>query len=127
MTQDCVVAGEGQSVMHQPRLETQSPEWRGAQLVRRCLSAVLHNSISRTHVMQQEVAVRMDDLVAQGGGHGELPLVNHGPYRSRGNCGYVADSAADGAEQLSADLSICSGCLRGIARNDFGPTHEAGK
>src|SRR5262249_39479066 len=45
MTQDRVIAGEGQQIMHQPALEAQSPQGRRAHLVGRALTAVLDNAI----------------------------------------------------------------------------------
>src|SRR5262245_14374230 len=69
----------------------------------------------------------MDDLVAQGCWNGKGSLIDHGPGGRRGECGHVADVAANRIKQLGADLRVRRGCLRSIARDDLGSTHEAGK
>src|SRR5437899_10013493 len=120
MTQNRVVAGEGQQIMHQPALEAQSPQRRSAQLVGRALAAVLHNSVAGSYVMQQEVAVGMDGLVPQSCGNSKGAAIDHGPGRSRRDGCNVTDVATNGIEQLRASLGIRCGCLRSVAGDGLG-------
>jgi hypothetical protein len=54
-----------------------------SDLVARALAAVLHDAVPHPHVVQQEIAVGVDDDVTEGRGHGVL-IVEHGP-RFRGS------------------------------------------
>src|SRR5215831_5813519 len=113
--------------MHQGKVSAYSPQRRCAQLICRTLSAVLHNPISGSDVMQKEVAERMEGLVAQSGRHGELSLVDHGSCGYRGEGLHVADGATDGVEDLRAGLRIARRRQRGVPRRCLGSAHEAGK
>src|ERR1044071_366826 len=60
--------GEGEPVVHEPVARAQAPERRGAYLVRR--RGVLRrvedgDAVARPDVVQEEVAVGVDDLIAE--------------------------------------------------------------
>ncbi len=86
--------GERQSaaVMQKAAAQTNAPERRRAQFLRSGRAAVLDDAISRAHVVEQEVAVRMDDFVAEGVGNDERTAVDDRASRSgddgqeRGRC-----------------------------------------
>jgi len=56
---DCVVKRQRPQVVHEAGLRAQTPERRSPQFVRSVLRPDLDDSISRSDVMQQEVAKRM--------------------------------------------------------------------
>src|SRR5262245_60709972 len=58
-------AREAQAVVHQAGARAQAPERDGPHLIARALAAVLHDAVARADVMQQEIAERVDRLVAE--------------------------------------------------------------
>src|SRR5258708_183042 len=127
VTQNGIIPRERQKVMHQSKVGTHSPQGRGAHLVGCGLSAVLDNAVPGSHVVQQEVAERVEGLIAQRRRHSELPLVDHGPSGNGGDRRHVADGATDGVEDVSASLRVRSRRQRGVARRGLGGAHKAGK
>src|SRR5947209_8578040 len=81
VTQNRIVSGKRKQIMHQPVTRPAAPKRRGAHEVSCSLSTVLDNPISRSHVMQQEVAVGMDDLAPQSCRHGEGAAIDDGTCR----------------------------------------------
>ena len=71
MSLDGVAQRQGSQVVHVSGPHPQVPKSGGSQLVRRILRPCLHDAIAGADVMQQEVAVGMDDLVSQCRGHEE--------------------------------------------------------
>src|SRR5262249_5913569 len=106
VTQDRVVAGKLLAVVHQAVMRTYSPQRRSAHHIGCALSAVLDDAIAGSDIVQQEIAVRMDDLAAQLGRHGEGAAIDDGACRSGCDRGYVADVATDRTEELRAGLRI---------------------
>src|SRR6202008_3525734 len=95
VAEDRLVAREGLPVVHQPVAAARAPQGGGAHLVARGLTAVLHDPVPGTHVVEKEIAERVDHLVAEGGRYGEGALVDDRP-RGRGrDVADVAGRAAD--------------------------------
>src|SRR2546423_5242955 len=94
-----VVAVCGLAVVHQTTARAHAPERRGAHEGGRCLTGVLNNAIARADVVHQEVAERVDVLVAECGGDGERSAA-HKCARPRGR-GFadVAEGAAPPVEE----------------------------
>src|SRR2546423_11188703 len=89
-----VVAVCGLAVVHQATARAHAPERRGAHEGGRCLTGVLNNAIARADVVHQEVAERVDVLVAEcGGGGGRPARYKSGPRRG-GGCGGGAEGGA---------------------------------
>jgi hypothetical protein len=83
---------------------------------------VLHDAIAVVNTVQQEIAIGMDDLVAQGRGDDKRPSVE---LRSRGGGDdrrHVALGAADLLKQLRTALGGGRGCELHIARRRLGST-----
>ena len=72
-----------QAVMHKPVASANTPQWRSAELIGRALTAILNDPIASTHVVQREIAERMDDLIAQRRRNSEGAAINQGA-RCRG-------------------------------------------
>ena len=65
---DCVIVGKREAVMHQTVACPQSPEWRGPYLVRGLgvfRQGHDRDAVSGTNIVQQEVAIRIDNFVAE--------------------------------------------------------------
>src|SRR5947209_20166081 len=127
VTQDSFVASEGRIIVHQTVTSPQSPQRSSAQLVGRCLSAVLHNAIARSYIVQQEVAEWVNDLAAQCRRSCERSAIDHCARRGGSNRGDMADVAADAVEQVCAGLCVSRGGQRGVLRRGLGRAHEAGE
>ena len=106
VTQDSIVTREVSPVVHQAVMRAHSPQWRSAHHVGCALSAVLYDTIACSDVVQQEIAVRMDDLVAERRRYSECALIDDRARRSGSDRGYVADVATDRIEELCAGLGI---------------------
>src|SRR4051812_36475138 len=65
VAEDRLVAGQRRSIVHEPAAAARAPQRGRAHLVARRLSAVLHDPVSGPHVVEQEVAERVDQLVAE--------------------------------------------------------------
>ena len=87
---DGVSQGQGFKIVHVPRVRSQAPERHGAQLVSCVLRRILHDAVAGSDVMQQEIAVRMNDLVAQSIGDSENSAIDN---RSGGSGDNGADMA----------------------------------
>jgi hypothetical protein len=74
---DGILQCQRPQVMHEAGAHAQAPKRRRAQLVGCVLWSRLHDSISGLDVMQQEVTVRMNDLVAQRFGYDEGSTVDN--------------------------------------------------
>ena len=106
VTQDRVVAGKLLAIVHQAIMGTYSPQRRSAHHVGCALSAVLHNAIAGSDIVQQEIAVWMDDLVAQLWWYSKRTPIDDRAWRRGRDRGYVADVATDRVEELRAGLGI---------------------
>ena len=102
VTLNGVEKGDGAAVMQQLRARADSPKRRRAHFLSGFLATRLHDVIASADVVQQEVAIRMDNLIAQRSGHGEGACSDRG---SRWCCGYrrdMANVAADVVKQICA-------------------------
>ena len=103
VTLDCVVVGKREAVMHQTVACPHSPEWRGPHLVRGLGvfgQGQDRDAVSGTNIVQQEVAIRFDNFIAERGGNGEGTSIDGGARRGRGNGGHMTDSASNLIELL---------------------------
>ena len=127
MPQDGIVAGERATVVEQAVARADSPQRRRAHFVGTSLSAILDDAVSGAHIVQQEVTVRMDDLISQCRGYGERSAIDDRAGRSGHDPRDVADVAADLAEELLTGLRSRRGRQSSVARRRFASTHEASK
>ena len=91
--------------MHQPIARAQTPQWRRAYLIRsgrqiRCWRD--RDAVTGADVVQQKVAVRVDDLVSESGRNDELATVDWRIRRRGYQCRCVTDVAAAVVEYLLA-------------------------
>ena len=83
------------------------------------------DAVARADVVQQEIAVGMECLVAERVGNGEFSTI-HGCTRGCGGQRRdMADVAANFGEQRFAFLGPSGGSLSSVARRSFGSAHEA--
>jgi len=85
---------------------TQAPKRRRAEFVRGILRPGLDDAVAGLDVMQQKIAVGMDDLVAERRRHGENAAIDQRARRRRRDGLDMADIAADPLEQRLAGLGI---------------------
>src|SRR5215470_569092 len=102
MSKNRVVASQRLSVMHQPVASAHAPQRRGPHPVLRSGAAILHDAVSRPHVVEQEVSEWVNVLVTQGRWHGECSAIDHSSHRSCSDRGHVTDGAADGVKYVLA-------------------------
>jgi hypothetical protein len=114
-------------VVHVARPHAQTPERSGAQFVCSVLRGILYDTITRSHVMEQEVAEGMNDLVPQSFGNGKLSAVDDRPRGSGGDGWDVAGTALDLLEESFPSLSSCGRSEGRIARRHFGSANELRK
>jgi len=113
MAQDGTFRGAGSAVVHQLRPSVQSPQRCGAHLIRGGVSSALHgNAIAGAESVQQEIAVRVDQLVSQSFGYLELPTIDLGSGRRSPDGSDVALAAADLRKDLLA--GACAVILAGL-------------
>ena len=84
--------------MHVARSHAEAPERSRPQFICGVLRGILNDTITRSHVMEQEVAERMNDFIAQGVGHGKGSTIYDCPRRSGSDGFDVACIAADSFE-----------------------------
>ena len=84
--------------MHVTRSHAEAPKRRRPQLICGVLRGILYDTITRSHIMQQEVAERMNDFIPQRVGHHEGPTIYNRPWRSGGDGFDVACITADPLE-----------------------------
>src|SRR4029077_6124957 len=102
-------------VMHKARPRAQPPKWSGAELVRSILRPGLDDAVAGPDVVQQKIAVGMDDLVAERCRHGESSAIDHGARWRRVYGLDVTEIAADLLEQCMPELGIGSGRQDGVS------------
>jgi hypothetical protein len=56
---------QGLEIMHVPWVHAESPEWYGAQFIGSILRRVLDNAVAGFNVMEQEIAIGMNDFASQ--------------------------------------------------------------
>src|SRR5215469_5794847 len=102
---DRVLQRERLQVVHVTRTHAQTPQRRRPQLVRSVLRWRLHDPVSGFDVMEQKIAVGMDDLVTQSLGNRETAPIDEGTGRRRHDGCDMARRAANCVEQTLAGLS----------------------
>src|SRR5262245_50013395 len=126
MPGDRILQGESQPVVHQAVAGAQSPQRRSADLSGGPRIAWIRKyryAITGADVMQQEVAVRVDQLVAERYRHGVGATIDDGAGARGPDARYVAARTADGAEQLLAGQHVAG---NRAARRRLGGAHEVG-
>src|SRR4029077_12170206 len=105
--------------MHVPWVRAESPQRHGAQFVGGILRWILNDAVAGSNVVEQEIAVRMNNLVPQRLRHGERSPIDHRP-RSSGNDGTdMAGGTADALKQILPRLGS-RGCREGrVARRNL--------
>src|SRR4029077_13508728 len=83
-----------------------SPKRRRAHLLRGILRTVLDDAVTGAYVMQQKVAVRVNDFVAERIRHGGGSGRDSSARRSRGDRRNVAGCAADALEQVCTGNAV---------------------
>src|SRR6266403_1061616 len=124
---DGILQRQRLEVVHESRARAQAPKRRRAQLVGRILRPRLYDSITCFDVMQQEVAIWMNDLVAQRLGYEERPAINGRSWTGRGDRRYVTGTAAGAGEQAFSGKSGRGGCEDCIARGHLRAPDELRK
>src|SRR6266511_3374723 len=127
MTLDGILFGEGQAIVHQPIASSKRPQRSGSDLIGGCsIFRQRQNgyAVTRTDVVQQVIAVRMDDFVAERGRDREYTAVDFRPRARRGDGRRVANSAANLVKQRSA----CNHINRNWSpRRGLGGAHKVGE
>src|SRR6267154_1169198 len=124
MALDGVVESGRAAVVQQLRARSNTPKRRRAHFLSGFLAAGLHDAVTSANVMQQKVAVWMNDLVAQRIGHDERPRGYGRAWRRRRDRGDVAEVAAHVVEQGCAGADVRGSGQSGVARRDFSGAHE---
>ena len=113
--------------MHVAWVGAESPEGNGAQFVGGVLRGILDDAVAGTDVVEQEVAVGMDDFVAERIGDGERSAIDDRSGGSRDDAADVAGGTADVFEHSLALLSR-RGCGEScVSRGDLGAADELGE
>src|SRR5438105_1706490 len=94
-----VVESDGAAVVEQLRARADSPKRRRTHFLGCFLAAGLHDPVTSTNVVQQEVAVGMNDLAAQRRWNGERACGNRGSRRRSGYRRDMANVTADVVKQ----------------------------
>lgn len=99
---------ERAAVEQQAAAKASSPQRRRTQLVSGCRAAVLHNSVAGDDVVEQEIAVRTNDLVAEGVWDHQGAAIDNRARRRGANVLRVAGGATDPVENVRADFGVGS-------------------
>src|SRR5204863_4785041 len=113
------------AVVHELVVRPQAPQRRSPNHVSGCLPVGLYYPVASADVVEQEVAERVDDLVAERVGHGELPAVDDradGRGRDRAD---VADRATERVEERRAGVGRVVRDEHAVAVGCLGRAHEA--
>ncbi len=113
--------------MHETRLHADAPQWRCAQLVHRVLRPGLENPVTSPHIVQEEIAKRMNNLITQGIGHRKHPAIHHRSSGKRCHRFNMADVAANTFEELLTGLRIRCRSEGEIPRRRLGPPDKRRK
>src|SRR5262249_14509886 len=115
---DCL----GLAVMQKEIASAQSPKRRRPDLVVCTLSAVLDDGVAGANVVQQEIAVRMDDFVTESRRYRVRTTINRRTSRSCNNRWYVTAGTAKFFEEGLSGFVVGRG--DGSARRSFSCAHE---
>src|SRR5437667_345225 len=131
MAQDRNAKSQGFAVVHEPVARAHTPERSGAHLGGRGLIAVLHDAIPGSNVVQQEVAERVNGLVAESRRNVELPPIDWSTHRGGHDGTGVTRSAPYRVEQPGAGdnvrIRVGEGFCAGAARRGVRGPHELGE
>src|SRR5216684_2466102 len=120
-----VIEGGAAAVVQQLSPSTHSPKWRRAHFVCGFLAAGLNNAVTGPDVVQQEIAVRMDDLVAQRSGYDERSRSQSRACWRGGDRRNVAEIAADAMEETGTSHTVRRSGKGGVAGWCFGGAYES--
>jgi hypothetical protein len=79
MTPDRGFEREGREIVHESSFHPEAPQRDGEKLVSRVLRTSLNDAVAGSHIVQQEIAEGMNDLIAEGVRHHESAAVQHVP------------------------------------------------
>src|SRR5258705_6987665 len=127
MSQNRVVEAQRLTVVHQLVSSAHTPQRRRAQLVASRRAAVLNYAVARSHIMQQEIAERVDQPITERRSDCEYSPIYYGSRSRSRNIPYVADSTANPVKCLRTGLSIGGSRQSFIARRRLRRSHEAGE
>ena len=127
MAKDRLLEGLRLQVVHEPGFGAHTPKRRRTQFVLCVLRSYLNNAIPGTHIMEQEVAKRMNDLAPQGVRDGEGPAIDHGSGRSGDDGTDMADAALNLGKELLTGFNFRLAGQHIIARWNQGAADELGK
>src|SRR5712691_13281853 len=97
---------QGRQVVHESSFHPEAPQRDGAKLVGRVLRTSLNDTVAGSHIVQQEIAERMNDLIAEGVRHHENAAVQHRSGGSGGHRLHMADVTTDAFEKMLACLRV---------------------
>src|ERR1700751_1106695 len=127
VTLDCIFQRERLEIMHIAGFRSESPERAGTQFVRGVRRAALDDAVAGPHVMQQEIAERMNDFVSQSLWVSESPAIHHRSGRRCSNGFNVAEGALNSREEVPTLLGIGGFRQNSVTRWDLSATNELSK
>ena len=95
-------------VVHMPRMHAQSPEGHRPQFIGGICGRVLDDAIAGSDVMEQKIAIRVNDLVAEGLRYCERSAIDGSSRRSRDD-GADAVVALPGAVRMTCAVGVSRG------------------
>src|SRR5580692_8750874 len=113
--------------MHVTRSHAQAPKRSGPQFVCGVLRRILYDAIAGSHVVQQEVAERVNDFIAQNVGYDEGSPVYDGPCRCGSDAFDVTHIASDLFEKSLSGPPGGTCREHTIAGRHLGASHELRK
>src|SRR5262245_27344921 len=105
MTLDGLLFGHRQAIVHQAVARSERPQRSRSHLI--CCGRIFRQwqdryAVAGSDIVQQEIAIRMNDLVTERLWNGELAAIDFRSCPRRGDRGRVADRAADFVKQCFA-------------------------
>ena len=114
MAADSLFSRQGLSIVHEAIPGSESPEWRSSHFEGRLAPSVLDYAITGPDIVEQEVRIGMDDLVAKRSRDDICSAICGSSRSRRVDVRDVADGAADLAEELTTLTGI-----RGLGKGDI--------
>ena len=84
--------------MHEARFYMKPPQRDGTQLVRGVRGAGLNDTVAGAHIVQQEIAIRVKDLVPSSCGNGIAAAVYYRSRRIGGKTSYMTRDTSNRIE-----------------------------
>jgi hypothetical protein len=127
VAKDRLLEGLRLQVVHEPGFGAHAPKRRRTQFVLCVLRSYLNNAVAGSHIMEQEIAKRMNNLAPQGVRNGEGPAVDHGTGRSGDDGTDMADAALNLGKELLTGFDFRLAGQHMIPRWNQGAADELGK